>query len=127
MLSNTDKAWIDGYLAGLESSSVKNDQSLHTIDEESKDFINWTAKHLSDTDYFSLLSCLVDKQLSIFLNGDRKQLLCALLKKLYKGAQEHGKPSDSQEVAQDELKQEFLDILGWNMVMLWNKRGRKKC
>lgn len=130
MLSNTDKAWIDGFFAGLDSAH-KDVQSLHKskdnpIDAESKKFIKWTAHHLSDPDYFSLLSCLIDRQLSNFLNGDRKTLLTALMEKLNKGAQEHGNPTYSKEEAQQELQQEFLDLIGWNMVLLWNKRKEGK-
>lgn len=126
MLSSTDKAWIDGYFAGLESAQ-NNVQPLHKIDTESKQFIKWSREHLTDPDYFSLLSCLIDRQLWNFLNGDKQKLLSALTEKMKKGALEHGKPSHSQDEAQIELQQEFLDIIGWNMVLLWNKSGRKKC
>ncbi len=104
-----------------------NVQSLHTIDAESKNFIKWTIQHLNDPDYFMLLSCLIDRQLSNFLNGDKEKLLAELTEKMKKGALEHGSPTHSQEEAQNELQQEFLDIIGWNMVLLWDKKGRKKC
>lgn len=128
MLSSTDKAWIDGYFAGYESAQhEKKVQPLHKIDAESKRFIKWTEKHLSDPDYFSLLSCLIDRQLSNFLHGDRKKLLAALMEKLEKRAREHGKPSYTKEHVLGELQQEFLDLIGWNMVLLWNKRKERKC
>lgn len=123
MLSNTDKAWIDGYFSGLESA--QSVQPLHKIDGESKKFIKWTREHLNDPDYFLLLSILIERQLSNFLNGDKENLLTTLTEKMKKGALEHGKPSHSQEEVHKELQQEFLDIIGWNMVLLWNKKGRK--
>lgn len=124
-LTRTDKAWIDGYFEGLGSAqNVRNDQPLHTFDTESKKFIEWTKKHLTDPDYFLLLSCLIERQLSNFLNGDKEKLLTALTEKMKKGALEHGKPSHSQEEVHKELQQEFLDIIGWNMVLLWDKRRR---
>lgn len=98
-----------------------NVQSLHKIDGESKHFIKWAREHLSDSDYFLLLSCLIEKQLSMFLNGDKEKLLTALTEKMNKGALEHGKPSHSQKEIHKELQQEFMDIIGWNMVLLWNK------
>jgi len=125
MLSSTDKAWIEGYFAGLESA--QSVQTLHKIDSESKKFIKWTREHLSDPDYFLLLSCLIERQLSNFLNGDKEKLLAALTEKMNKGALEHGKPSHSQEEVHEELQQEFLDIIGWNMVLLWNKGKERKC
>ena len=128
MLSNTDKSWIDGFFAGYESAqNVREVQSLHSIDAESKKFIKWTREHLSDPDYFSLLSCLIERQLSNFLNSDKDKLLSSLMEKMTQGALEHGKPSHSEEAVNKELQQEFLDIIGWNMVMLWNKwkEGKK--
>lgn len=121
-LTRTDKAWIDGYFEGLRSA--QNVQPLHKIDAESKKFIEWTRKHLSDPDYFLLLSCLIERQLSNFLNGDKEKLLTALTEKMEKGVLEHGKPSHSQAEVHEELQQEFLDLIGWNMVRLWNLRKR---
>lgn len=126
MLSNTDKAWIDGYFAGYESAQ-NSVQPLHKIDGESKKFIKWTREHLSDPDYFMLLSILIERQLSNFLNSDKEKLLTALMEKMKKGALEHGKPFHSQEEVHTELQQEFLDIIGWNMVLLWNKGKERKC
>ena len=128
MLSKTDKAWIDGFFAWLESAQNEgNVQSLHSLDSESKKFIKWTMQHLADPDYFSLLSYLIDRQLWNFLNGDKKKLLTSLTEKMSKGALEHGKPSHSKEEVQEELQQEFLDTIGWNMVLLWNKGKERKC
>lgn len=103
----------------------KSVQSLHTIDAESKQFIKWTREHLNDPDYFSLLSYLIDRQLWNFLNGDKQKLLTALTEKMTKGAIEHGKPTHTKEQVLTELQQELLDLIGWNMVMLWNKRKEK--
>lgn len=124
MISKTDKAWIDGYFEGLESA--QNVQTLHTIDPESKAFIKWALKQLSQPDYYFLVTSLIESQVQTFLDSN-KQLIPALKEKLTKGAREHGKPSYSLKQIEQELNHELLDLIGWNMVRLWTLRKEGKC
>jgi hypothetical protein len=128
MITDTDKAWIDGYFEGLESAqNVRNDQSLHTpIDPESKAFIKWSLKRLSQPDYYYLVTSLIETQVKTFLHSN-PQLIPSLKQKLSKGAREHGKPSYSLGQIEQELNNELLDLIGWNMLRLWMLRKESKC
>lgn len=125
MLSKSDRDWIDGFFVGYEAASIRNDQPLHKIDEESKYFIKWTLDMLSNPRFFIALSGIIEKQLFSFLQGNHSTLIKKLKRKLRKGALEHGAPSYSLRKAKKELEQEFLDLIGWNMILLWNKRKEK--
>lgn len=104
--------------------------TLHTsenknIDDESKEFIKWATTNLNDPDFFTLISCLIQAQITVFLGKDRKTIIKNLKKKLIIGAKEHGAPTKPIPTITKELNQEFLDLIGWNMVRLWNLRKEK--
>lgn len=125
-ITKSDKDWINGYFEGYESGV----QTLHnsekkSIDDESKEFILWATTNLNDPEFFTLISCLIQAQVTAFLGKDRNQIISKLKKKLTLGAKEHGSPTKPIPTITKELNQEFLDLIGWNMVRLWNLRKGK--
>lgn len=102
---------------------------MKQIDFESEQFIDWSMQKLKDEAFFNYLTQKVSNQMqSFYLDGSRKKLLKKLREKMEAGAVEHGEPKTDFEEVKKELEEEYLDLIGWSMLLLWGfeKRLGKK-
>ena len=94
---------------------------MKKIDPESKQFIKWTMQKLENEAFFEYLISKINAQMQAFyFDGSRKTLLKNLRVKMESGALEHGKPKASFEEIKSEIEAEYLDLIGWSMIHLWN-------
>lgn len=91
------------------------------MDEESVKFIRWAFKYLKDEKNYKKLCDEIQKKVFVsYLNKDYLQK--SLKKKLYKGAQEHGKPVYSEEALDEEIDNEITDLVGWSLLKIYNSK-----
>lgn len=95
------------------------------IDLENQQYIDWTIEKLSDGQYLNEIIKKVISQISeYYRNKNKNQLLRELKTKMTFGAIEHGgKLPASYEAIEKELTQEYLDIIAYNMMLLF-KSGK---
>lgn len=91
-------------------------------DKESQEFINWALTHLGNEDVFREFKKEALENLLAFFNSSDAKLLDLLRDKLTRGSQEHGSPSYKLWDIDKELRDEYIDIIGWTLVRLWNLR-----
>ena len=91
------------------------------LNEESKKFISWVESELDDPiKYEKIISQIVAGVLAYY--GQPKHIIMEKLKeKLTKGGMEHGEPIYPLEFVLKELENEFIDLLGWELVAYYNQ------
>ncbi len=93
-----------------------------TLDKESVLFINWAEEKLADYPFRKLLVLKAIYKFIRYINSvDLKRVM---KKKLTKGGIEHGAPIYSQREVEKELEAEFQDLIGWQVVGLYNKEKK---
>lgn len=96
---------------------------MKELDEESKQFIEFALKRLEDFTFRKVLVIKAIYKFTKYINTvDLEKKVKA---KLVKGGLEHGEPIYSQNEIKKELEDEFLDLLGWQLVSLWQKNRKK--
>ncbi len=95
------------------------------IDQENQQYIDWTIEKLQDKQYFDeIIKKVISQITEYFQNKDKTQLLRELKTKMTAGAIEHGgELPASYEAIEKELTQEYLDIIAYNMMLLF-KSGK---
>lgn len=96
------------------------------IDEESKRFMDWAFLKLSDPKEYAILA---DEALALakaFYDQDQSVVLDSLRAKMERGAIEHGAPNHPDTKIDQELANEYLDLLGWLLVKKWNNRSKEE-
>jgi len=89
------------------------------IDQESKNFIKWSMEKLEDEEFFFMMMKRIKSQQVNFYRTPRKRLLQILRTKMEEGAQHYGEPIKSSRRLRREIREEFLDLIGWNMLTFW--------
>ena len=87
----------------------------------SKHFQVWAVKQLNKPGYIENLEIESVRHMQIFFKIPKEKLIKRVKAKLEKGAKEHGSPIYSRKELLLEKYNEFLDILGWEMVLRYNE------
>lgn len=98
------------------------------IDTESKNFIKWAMTRLDDRDFYNSMVRKIQMQLNnYYRKSSRRVVLTHLKRKMELGAIHHGEPEKELKLLHEEINEELLDLIGWNMLILWslNKKGVK--
>ena len=92
------------------------------IDQTSQDFIKWSKEKLEDPEYFESFIREMKNKMESFYSNSPEYIKAKLYKKLVRGSEEHGNPDGySPEDIKRELEFEFIDIIGWSLVGMWNE------
>jgi hypothetical protein len=67
-----------------------------------------------------LITCM--KKAAQYLSTNPELIKEELRMKLIKGAIEHGEPVHDIEWMKNEVGYEYLDILGWGLLIMWNEK-----
>ncbi len=89
------------------------------IDPQSAQFIAWAQGQLQDEAFYHWLVESCKHEMETYFSHAADQIRDQLLAKLEKGALEHGAASFATKDIGDELRQEYLDILGWSLIKLF--------
>lgn len=90
------------------------------VDPLSEEFIAWSKAKLEDPDYYIEFMRELPRKAANYFSYPPKELKEKLEAKLRKGAKEHGEPIHEVEWLQEELQQEYLDMMGYTLLMEWN-------
>lgn len=98
-----------------------------TIDPVAVEFIAWAMDKIEDEVWFQEFRQECIERLTHFLSRDPSELRTILRNKLERGSRDHGSPLRKQWDIEQELQDEYIDILGWPLVGLfrdhYDKRG----
>ena len=95
--------------------------SQSKIHPKNKKYIAYTIDKLSDIYFFDVLIKKVLQRAENFYNDTDKELLLKKLKdKITRGSIEHGEIPTDYEKIEGELQDEYLDIIAYNMIHLFN-------
>lgn len=95
--------------------------SQSKIHPKNKKYIAYTIDKLSDDYFFNTMIKKVLQRAENFYNDTDKELLLIKLKdKITRGSIEHGEIPTDYEKIEGELQDEYLDIIAYNMIHLFN-------
>ena len=116
--------WLSGYIAGLKAAKSKQDydDTANLVSPEAHNFINWAIEKLSEDTLFNSVADIAKSRFDVFLQQNRLTLLRKLKAKLIRGAKEHGSPVIPIPEIHRQLEEEFIDLIGYPILELWNKR-----
>lgn len=89
------------------------------IDPHSARFIAWAGARLQDPAFYQSFLRDCQEQVATYFANAAPHIQARLLAKLEQGAREHGAASFSAKNIDEELSQEYLDILGWSLIRLF--------
>ncbi len=95
------------------------------IDQESARFIDWAFDQLADQSTYQALVNEAKANIETYFAQDKAVILGPLRAKMIKGAKEHGAPNHPLSLVDQELVNEYLDLLGWLLVRKWNEQPTK--
>jgi len=136
---SSKEIWLSGYLAGLKAAKEKQDYTASLLNYSTKkesapqkvvspaahEFINWAIEKLSDDTLFNSVADTAKTRFDVFLQQNRLTLLRKLKVKLIRGGKEHGSPVIPIPEIHRQLEEEFIDLIGYPILELWNKRKGK--
>jgi hypothetical protein len=83
-------------------------------------FIFWARKKLEEPASYQAAVVTALKEAQDFYRNDPSAIIPQVIRKLEKGAQEHGAPVyDPAEIA-EQLRQEHVDLVGWLLIRWFN-------
>jgi hypothetical protein len=92
------------------------------VDPLSEEFIAWSKEKLSNPDFYKHFMEELPRKAANYYSYPKLHLMEKLEKKLRKGAKEHGPPIHALEWLEDELRQEYIDMIGYTLLIEWNKK-----
>lgn len=95
------------------------------IDPESRRFMDWLRKRYRNDEAFITDVSEAIWTLDDFFNRPKDEIITKLFAKLEKGAEEHGPPRYTPSQIKKNLEEEYLDVLGWYAVGLWQEKRQK--
>jgi hypothetical protein len=90
-----------------------------SADPESGQFIAWALAKLDDPDFYHELLREIPRKVANYYSYPKPVILSALTAKLRQGAAEHGAPVYPQEQIYQELQAEYLDLIGWTLLAMY--------
>lgn len=91
------------------------------VDPHTARFLDWAFKNLDDDTYYDQAVEEIKARLDQFYAQSKDQLLTDLKAKMIRGSHEHGEPSHPLPVVQQEINNEYMDLLGWMLIERWIK------
>jgi hypothetical protein len=92
----------------------------NTIESEVQEYIDFSLRKLSDPEFFdAVIEKIKDRFMEFYQTTDRETLLLDMRAKAIKGAREHGKLPATYEAIEEELRQEYIDIVMYSMMHLF--------
>ena len=85
-----------------------------------QNFINWGTEKMKDRLFTKMLVAKAIYRFISYINS--VDLEKKINEKLTKGGREHGEPVYTQNQVKKELEMEFLDLIGWQLISIWNQK-----
>ena len=105
----------------MEKQTGDSPDSTQSLNEESRKFIAWTREQLANPDNYERLITQIISGVIAYYAQPKELILSKLEEKLVKGGIEHGEPNYSLDFIIKELENEYIDLIGWEMVAYWNQ------
>lgn len=106
---------------------MNKDITLDMLDDDSKEFIEWSMNKWEDTEWrIEFLRECVHK-FQNYISRDPNELKAALKQKFILGGYEHGSPAKyTKEQVDREVEFEYQDAIGWPFVYLYAEWKRNR-
>jgi hypothetical protein len=99
---------------------------MSEIDTESAEFIDWAMTELDDHTHYETMLSEIKQRLDNFYAQPKEVIMPHLKAKMTRGAHEHGAPSHPTTYINEEIDNEYIDLLGWELVKKWNERKERQ-
>ena len=94
--------------------------------KEEEQFLAYAKAKLHDDAFmFNLVIKITQEFLAFYHTSDRTTRLAKIYKKLEKGTREYGSPIYPPARVDQEIEEEEIDLVGWNLVKLFNENLRR--
>lgn len=98
---------------------------LSQVDPESRKFIKWALGELATNELLTQVIKQFTDEAREWLLAHKGEIPELLLEKMIKGAREHGPPIHTAEKLEEELRGEWLDLIGWSLIRKYNKQRNR--
>lgn len=103
-----------------------NQEIINGIDSESSQFIAWAMNELDDLNHYQTMLKEIKSRLDSFYAQPKSTIMPQLKAKMIRGAREHGAPTHPVQKINEEIDNEYIDLLGWELVKKWNERAGRR-
>ena len=94
--------------------------------KEEEQFLAYAKAKLHDDAFmFDLVNKITGELLEFYHTSDRKTRLAKIYAKLEKGTREYGSPIYPPARVDQEIEEEEIDLVGWNLVKNFNENLKK--